>query len=49
MENEEIHVECTPDKLQKRREKMPDAKRYIIYYTFGDSEVRPQSEESDNV
>lgn len=29
-------VETTVGEMHKRRETMPDGKRYIIYYTFGD-------------
>jgi hypothetical protein len=28
--------------LHKRRETMPDGRRYIIYYTFGSAEDPPQ-------
>jgi hypothetical protein len=36
--------------MRKRREKMADGKRYIIYYTFGDEETEPQQNEvNENV
>jgi hypothetical protein len=36
MENEEKKAGKPVGEMQKRRETMPDGKRYIIYYTFGD-------------
>ena len=45
MENEEKQSENTVGKMHKRREKMADGRRYIIYYTFGDEEKIPQRNE----
>jgi hypothetical protein len=36
MENEEKKAEKPVGEMHKRRETMPDGKRYIIYYTFED-------------
>lgn len=58
MEDEGKTPETGIGKMRKRREAMPDGKRYIIYYTFGEiensepmiqekSEEKP--EESENV
>ena len=49
MENEEKQSEKTVDEMHKRRETMPDGKRYIIYYTFGDEKAEPQKEVKENV
>ena len=38
MENEEKQPAGNTDAMHKRQETMPDGKRYIIYYTFGDEE-----------
>ena len=41
MENERTKAETTEPAvgaMHKRRETMADGRRYIIYYTFGDSE-----------
>ena len=35
METEEKKAENAVGEMHKRRETMPDGKRYIIYYTFG--------------
>ncbi|MDQ3042874.1 MAG: hypothetical protein M3R11_10935 [Acidobacteriota bacterium] len=45
MENEKTQPEKTLGEMHKRRETMPDGKRYIIYYTFGDEEKTPQQNE----
>lgn len=55
MEDKGKTLETSVGEMQKRRETMPDGKRYIIYYTFGDganSETMTESEnaeESENV
>ena len=42
------HQENTParhdDEMNKRREKMADGRRYIIYYTFGKEAPHPPDE-----
>ena len=45
MEDEEKQPEKVIGEMHKRRETMADAKRYIIYYTFGDEEKIPQRNE----
>ncbi len=37
--NEEKKAEKPVGEMNKRRETMPDGKRYIIYYTFGDEKL----------
>lgn len=37
MENEKNELEQRAGEMHKRRETMPDGKRYIIYYTFGEN------------
>ncbi|MDQ6786375.1 MAG: hypothetical protein M3033_06095 [Acidobacteriota bacterium] len=49
MENEEKQPEKTVGEMCKRRETMPDGKRYIIYYTFGREEKEPKPEVKENV
>lgn len=49
MENEENELEKTVGEMHKQCETMPDGKRYIIYYTFGNEEREPQSEVKENV
>jgi hypothetical protein len=51
MENEESQVEqIEAGEMHKRRETMPDGKRYIIYYTFENEErSRSDNEVSENV
>lgn len=53
MENEEKQTAESIGEMRKRRETMPDGKRYIIYYTFGDEEKKektlPQNEVNQNV
>ena len=34
--------------MRKRRETMPDGKRYIIYYTFGDGDNREATTKDEN-
>jgi hypothetical protein len=51
-ENQENKLDIS--EMHKRRETMADGKRYIIYYTFGESAVQsgdnaPKSEETQNV
>ncbi len=45
MENEENKPEENVGEMHKRRELMADGRRYIIYYTFGDNNEIPQTEE----
>jgi hypothetical protein len=49
MEREENQLEQKVGEMHKRRETMPDEKRYIIYYTFGDEEGETESEVNKNV
>ena len=49
-------AETSVGEMHKRRETMPDGKRYIIYYTFGDAgesgeamTENENAEESENV
>ncbi len=50
MEHEEKQPEKAIGEMHKRREKMADGRRYIVYYTFGDDEKIPQPHEvSENV
>lgn len=49
MENEEKPVEKKVGEMRKRRETMPDGKRYIIYYTFESEAKEPQIEVKENV
>ena len=48
MENEEKQAEKAVGEMHKQRETMPDGKRYIIFYTFGD-EKEPKIEVKENV
>lgn len=43
MESETKQLEATVGEMHKRREKMADEKRYIIYYTFGDESAENNS------
>ncbi len=45
MENEEKQSEENVGKMHNRREMMPDGKRYIIFYTFGDAEKAAETRE----
>jgi hypothetical protein len=47
--NEEKTAEQPVGEMHKRRETMPDGKRYIIYYTFGDEKNEPKPEVNENV
>ena len=47
--NEEKKAEKPVGEMNKRRETMPDGKRYIIYYTFGAEEKEPKIEVNENV
>jgi hypothetical protein len=38
MENKEKQSKENVGEMHKRRETMPDGKRYIIFYTFGNAE-----------
>jgi len=38
MEDKGKTLKTSVGEMRKRRETMPDGKRYIIYYTFGDEE-----------
>lgn len=49
MENEENQLQKTGGEMHKRIETMPDGKRYIIFYTFGDDEPKPEIEVKENV
>lgn len=51
MQNEKReNLQKAVGEMQKRREKMEDGRRYIIYYTFGeDSEEKPENEKRENV
>jgi hypothetical protein len=49
MEDEEKQPEKVIGEMHKRRETMADAKRYIIYYTFGYEETKQQNEVKENV
>lgn len=49
METEEKQIEQRVGEMHKRRETMPDGKRYIIYYTFGDEEETTSGEVKENV
>ena len=51
MEAEEKQIEHGDGEMHKRRETMPDGKRYIIYYTFGgdDGENESRGEVQENV
>jgi hypothetical protein len=49
MENEKKQPEKIVGEMRKRREPMPDGKRYIIYYTFGDEKTAPKPEVNENV
>jgi hypothetical protein len=46
MESETKQPETTVGEMHKRREKMADEKRYIIYYTFGEE---PAENKSPNI
>ena len=48
MENEKQPPEKTVGEMHKQRETMPDGVRYIIFYTFGETE-KPKGEEKKNV
>ncbi len=49
MGHEEKQPENKVGEMHKRRETMADGRRYIIYYTFGNKEIEPQKEVSENV
>ncbi len=49
MENEEKQPEKKVGEIHKRRETMPDGKRYIIYYTFGNEQTESREEVKENV
>jgi hypothetical protein len=48
MEDKGKHDETGVGEMRKRRETMPDGRRYIIYYTFGESETLGTSPENEN-
>ena len=48
MENEDEQTEKPVGEMHKRREPMPDGRRYIIYYSFGD-ETASSEEVKENV
>lgn len=45
MEREEKQLEQKVGEMHKRRETMPDGKRYIIYYTFENEADETESSE----
>ena len=49
MENEEKQPEKAVGEMRKRCETMADGRRYIIFYTFGDEEIEPKKEVTENV
>jgi hypothetical protein len=56
MEDKGKTRETSVGEMRKRRETMPDGKRYIIYYTFGDGGEKSETltknenaEEGENV
>ena len=48
MENEKQQTEKNVGEMHKQRETMADGVRYIIFYTFGETE-KPTNEEKKNV
>lgn len=48
MENEEKKAENKVGEMHKQTETMPDGKRYIIFYTFGDKD-ESKNEVRENV
>jgi hypothetical protein len=46
MENTEKTIEDVGE-MQKRQEVMPDGKRYMIYYTFGEEAERAEEVTGD--
>ena len=50
MQNEETNEKINVGAMKKRRETMPDEKRYIIYYSFETADETPEkAEENENV
>ncbi len=49
MENEENQLKNEVGEMRRRRETMPDGRRYIIFYTFGDEEKTTRNEVKENV
>ena len=49
MKTEEKSIEKEVGAMHKRREKMADGERYIIFYTFGDEENKTEKEVKENV
>ena len=49
METEEKSIETKVGAMHKRREKMADGERYIIFYTFGDEKLEIENEVKENV
>ncbi len=49
MENEKNQPENKVGEMHKRRETMPDGKRYIIFYTFESEEKDSAEEVKENV
>ncbi len=48
MKDTDIKPEITVGEMHKRQDAMADGRRYIIYYTFGESEkTRPQTENKE--
>jgi hypothetical protein len=49
MESETKQLATTVGEMQKRREKMADGRRYIIYYTFGEESKNNKSPNNQSV
>jgi hypothetical protein len=48
MNDKEGKLETSVGEMHKRRDAMADGRRYIIYYTFNESEkTRPQTENKE--
>lgn len=44
MEDKETKPETGVGEIRKRRETMADGRRYIIYYTFGETELLEEND-----
>ena len=49
MENQENQLPEVVGEMNKRRETMPDGKRYIVFYTFGTEDKATKTEVNENV
>lgn len=49
MKTEEKSTETKVGAMHKRREKMADGERCIIFYTFGDEKIETENEVKENV